>query len=210
MKHLYLLAFLLVASTTHASITFYEHTNFQGSSHTIDSDWSYTHNQGWNDQISSVAVPQGWKVVLYEHNWGGRSMTLTSDWTANSWNDFWNDRVSSIRVIPPVYGHCGTRTRTEAQGITLFEHSDFGGARTFITQTTNDLTRFQWNDAVSSIAVPAGWSVVLYEHANFGGHRITVTSNWTVRNWNDFWNDRISSIEVIAPRRQAVSGYRTW
>ena len=59
----------------------------------------------WNDKISSIQVPQGWKIILYEHeNFGGRSLTLTSDWTVRAWNDFWNDRISSIRVIPPSYG----------------------------------------------------------------------------------------------------------
>lgn len=54
----------------------------------------------WNDKISSIRVPAGLTVVVYEHEkYQGRSMTLTSDWTVSGSSDPWNDQISSIRVF---------------------------------------------------------------------------------------------------------------
>jgi hypothetical protein len=97
----------LFGTETFANVTFFEHSNYEGSSRAIGSNWAYSSDRCWNDKISSISVPRGWKVVVYEHDFGGRSITLTSDWTVNRWNDFWNDRMSSIEVIPPTnpYGY---------------------------------------------------------------------------------------------------------
>ena len=53
-----------------------------------------------NDTISSLKVPQGWKVLLYsDANYQGSVKTFTSDTT---WvGDDFNDQTSSIKVIPP-------------------------------------------------------------------------------------------------------------
>lgn len=54
-----------------------------------------------NDVISSVKVPRGLKVTLYEHdiNWynGGRTYVITAD-VPNLGNVWMNDVVSSIKV----------------------------------------------------------------------------------------------------------------
>ena len=54
-----------------------------------------------NDSISSVKVPSGFRVTLYEHdiNWynGGNTLVLTSD-EPNLPNRGFNDVVSSIKV----------------------------------------------------------------------------------------------------------------
>jgi hypothetical protein len=51
-----------------------------------------------NDAISSVYVPQGYRVVLYEHeNFGGKSTTLTASLSGFLLSN-WNDKTSSIAV----------------------------------------------------------------------------------------------------------------
>jgi hypothetical protein len=48
--------------------------------------------------VSSVYVPQGYRVVLYElENFGGKSYTLTSSLSSFLWSR-WNDRTASIAV----------------------------------------------------------------------------------------------------------------
>lgn len=179
-------------------MTFYEHSHFQGARKTIQGNWSFTTDGCWNDRISSIHIPRGWRVVIYEHNWAGQSMTLTSNWSVRNWNDWWNDRISSIRVIPPNVGQCGTSFNN---GVTFFEHQNFNGASRTVSQDVQSLTSGWWNDKISSMRIPHGWTVILYEHCSFRGNSIVLTSDWTVLNWNDCWNDRVSSIKVIPPRR---------
>lgn len=67
----------------------------------------------WNDQASSIKVPDGYKVTLYEHtNYGGQSRVFTADHT--NFNNVipgpspfgnWNDEASSIKieVVAPAF-----------------------------------------------------------------------------------------------------------
>ena len=205
MKKLYTIALLIMGVTfvaeSSANVTFYEHSNFQGASRTITSNWSFTQERCWNDEISSIVIPEGWRVIIYEHNWGGRSMTLTCNWSVTGWNDWWNDRISSIQVIPPatcpVNGHAG---------VTLFEHTNFRGAQQLLSNNASTFLGYYWNDKISSIRIPPGWTVVIYEHARYGGTYCVLTEDWTATDWRDPWNDRISSIEVIPPD-QSLSHY---
>lgn len=53
-----------------------------------------------NDGASSVKIPAGWQVIMYEHNnFSGRSWTLTAD---NSWlgglSPSANDKMSSVKI----------------------------------------------------------------------------------------------------------------
>lgn len=53
-----------------------------------------------NDQLSSVQVPAGWKVTLWQHNnFVGSSLTLTDD--TPYVGDTFNDVTSSITVTCP-------------------------------------------------------------------------------------------------------------
>lgn len=52
-----------------------------------------------NDVMSSLKITQGYKVVLYmDDNFTGSSITLTSD--SSCFNATWNDKVTSMRVLP--------------------------------------------------------------------------------------------------------------
>lgn len=58
----------------------------------------------WNDCISSIRIPSGWEVTLFQDkNYGGTSSTATADIQdlerrAGPCGDGWDDCVSSIRV----------------------------------------------------------------------------------------------------------------
>jgi hypothetical protein len=78
--------------------TIYEHANFQGISKEVPIGSYGVSELGFpNDVLSSLKVPQGLKVTLYEHGINlGRSKVFTAD---ASWvgNDF-NDTTSAIKV----------------------------------------------------------------------------------------------------------------
>ncbi|MCB0279985.1 MAG: peptidase inhibitor family I36 protein [Calditrichaeota bacterium] len=107
---LFCASLLSLSAQSIKSVKFFEHTNYQGGS------MNYTQSQpdltrlrsrsgNWNDQISSIAIPEGWTVTVYEHtNYQGRSLTLRGNQPnllnarggPNRGN--WNDAISSFRI----------------------------------------------------------------------------------------------------------------
>lgn len=52
-----------------------------------------------NDDISSLTVTEGYKAILYQDdNFGGSTTEITS--TNNCLNNTWNDKVSSMKIVP--------------------------------------------------------------------------------------------------------------
>lgn len=87
-----------------ATATVYWDIWYSGWSTSFSGDVSFV-GWDWNDQISSIRVPAGRTVEIYQHwNFEGQMLTLTSD--ADDLRDFtgpgpdgtWNDAVSSIRI----------------------------------------------------------------------------------------------------------------
>jgi len=75
---------------------------FGGRQMIINGQWSVGRHNGFdfNDCISAIYVPRGYKVRIYEHaNYRGRYMDIYGDWSPNR-RDFWNNRISSLEVIP--------------------------------------------------------------------------------------------------------------
>ena len=71
------------------SAAFFEHCDYGGTKWELGiGDYSWIGGIGIaNDAISSVKVPSGLKVILFEHaNYEGKSLTLTSDLTLFSWS----------------------------------------------------------------------------------------------------------------------------
>jgi pimeloyl-ACP methyl ester carboxylesterase len=84
---------------------FYREIEFAGEVLGAGGDLPYV-GGNWNDRISSVHVPAGRTVVLYEHaDYGGNSLTLSGDeadlrvFPGPSLDGTWNDVTSSIRVF---------------------------------------------------------------------------------------------------------------
>ena len=75
---------------------------FNGQQMVLRGDWSVGRHQGFhfNDRISSIYVPRGYKVRIYEHaNFQGAFMDVYGDWSPGP-RSFWNNRISSIQIIP--------------------------------------------------------------------------------------------------------------
>lgn len=91
---------VLGISQTQAQVTLYKSGNFTGDNLEISATWtSGGGGQPWNDVINSIKVPKGWKIIIYEHaagNPAGKSLELTSDWTADA---SWKNKISNISVV---------------------------------------------------------------------------------------------------------------
>ena len=85
-------------------VTFFEDINFSGASFGAIGDVSFV-GWPWNDRISSLRIPAGKTVVLYEHSdYGGAYLVLTGDevdlrnFSGPGADGTWNDAVSSVRI----------------------------------------------------------------------------------------------------------------
>ena len=88
------------AAAAATQVCFYEHVNYVGASMCLAADSAWV-GSGWNDRISSVKVPAGFKVQLFaDINYGGKSITLTAD-NANLVPSGFNDTASSMRITAP-------------------------------------------------------------------------------------------------------------
>ncbi|MEM7034885.1 MAG: beta/gamma crystallin-related protein, partial [Chloroflexota bacterium] len=159
----------------------YEHGKYRGRSQVLPvGQYNIGDLSIGNDRLSSLKVPSGLQVTLYQHgNFKGATRTYTQDTPFAS--DF-NDQTSSIKV--------------EKTGVmaTIFENGNYGGRSQSLAvgqYNINDLTI--GNDRLSAIKVPVGLRVTLYQHGNFKGTTRTYTSD--VAFISDF-NDQTSSIKV--------------
>ncbi|MCG8575947.1 MAG: hypothetical protein MI810_13750 [Flavobacteriales bacterium] len=80
--------------------------------------------------------------------------------------------------------------------VTFFEHSNHSGNYFSYPIGNYGVLPSNWNDKISSIAIPYGIKVTIYANSNFSGSCKTIEGNWSVTSWNDYWNDRISSVKI--------------
>jgi len=82
-------------------VLLFRDTDFRGPLLRLRSDWSAScGNDYWNDSVSSIRVPRGYALIVYEHaGFQGRSFIIRGNWSAWGFRDFWNDRISSVRLI---------------------------------------------------------------------------------------------------------------
>jgi hypothetical protein len=165
-----------------AGVALYEHRDFGGRAHTLLRG-RYPDPTGinmLNDIVSSVRVPLGMAVTLFEHvNFTGASKLVTGDTVMLT--DF-NDRASSFVVEPAAV---------------IFQHAVFTGSSKVLPPGRHDLAALGiGNDQLSSVLVPAGLTVTLYQHAGFTGSKLVLTEDCGFV--GNAFNDQASSIEVHA------------
>src|SRR5690606_10257453 len=61
------------ANFSHSGIVLFEHANCSGNQLIFNgaSSWVNLSSYSWNDRASSVYIPSGWSLLVYEHNDGG-------------------------------------------------------------------------------------------------------------------------------------------
>lgn len=144
-----------------------------------------------NDRVSSLRVPAGVRVTLWEHaNWSGRSKSFTGD--SSFVGDDFNDITSSVTV---------------EKVVTLFEHNDYQGRSSVLGVGTHRMGDLGIpNDSLSSLRVPQGLMVTLWEHEAYQGAQLVYFEDAPAM--APGWNDRVSSIVVrhlgVAIPREAI------
>lgn len=181
---------LLFTQVVFGQVTMYVDCNYQGQSRTFDVG-RYNWNQLIlpNDELSSLKVPAGFSVKLYEHgDFAGRSIIVAGD-AACLHDQGFGDVMSSFEV-----------SRTIASGgttVTMYTDCEYqGDSRSF------GVGRYNWNqlglpnDEISSLRVPAGFTIKLYREADFIGESFILTGDISCLAAQNF-NDVVSSFEVF-------------
>jgi len=165
-----------------ARATIYDAANYGGRSQTLGvGSYNMAELTIGNDTLSSLRVPEGLRVTLYQQaNFRGATRSFTSD---TSWvGDDFNDKTSAVLV---------------EKVVSVYQAGDYGGGRQDLGIGRYNMADLQvGNDVISSLKVPQGLMAILYGAANFSGrYRIfTESTGWV---GNDF-NDITSSIVVKA------------
>ena len=122
-------------------------------------------------------------------------------------------RVVAFGCVLGVSAGCSPTGPTgSSEGVTIYEHPNYGGAARRFATDVRDLDDVRgpcsdqgwWDDCISSIRVPPGWSAIIYEDPNYRGGSLTVTADipdleHVMGPCGDDWENCISSIRVVRP-----------
>jgi hypothetical protein len=178
-----------IATNSNAVWLYYD-PNFTGASDPIILGDVPDLRDAWSKKISSVTVPDGYKMIAYETvNFQGASIEIIGKWTSNNETMQWNDRIASYRITK-------VSANQRPPLVRIYEHANFEGSY-FDTELTEMSTLGdKWNKQISSIKIDEGFKMIAYEGTNFQGASIEITGDWTLAPENMQWNDRISSYRI--------------
>ncbi len=138
-----------------SKVKIFDQANFAGASHEVGIGSYDIDKLGiGGDKISSLKVPAGLRVTLYEHpTFRGRGKKFLAD--ASYVGDDFNNIASSmlVEVVATVYDGDNFQGETHALGIGRYNVGDLGIG----------------GDRISSIRVPQGLMVTIYDHPDFKG-----------------------------------------
>ena len=192
------------------AVTLYTDINFQGDKTSRIPGFFDVPQMGVpNDSISSIKVPDGMWIKVFQHNnRGGASAVFTSDmadlrnaYLSGSSGASWNDVISSFDIgtgSPPAV------SALLEKAVTLYADINFQGDKVSQIPGFFDLPQMGLpNDSISSIKVPDGMWIKVYQHNNRGGASAVFTSDMAdLRNAylsgssGASWNDEITSFDI--------------
>lgn len=135
----------------------------------------------WNDRISSISVPKGMVVTVYEDgDFSGLSLTLKEsvDLLSSKGEKGFNDAISSFSIK---HAAC------------FYEYDQFlggsiclsGGEKIDLYNGLESHIDRSLNDRISSIKVPENMQVTLFKDDNYNGDEITLTEDYLLSELED-------------------------
>jgi len=205
-----------------AQVIVYEHENFGGASRTFADDVS--NPQDWKDKITAIQVqygrigfsgsgnePQNGACFYVDADYRGEKFCVNSDESQQNLGERYNDRISSIRIFG----------RAE---VTVYDDENFNGSRRTFRQDVPNLRDLRdWNDRITSFQVTGGQyggqyagqygarasgyeprnRACFYLDADHRGDSFCMNAGENLRNVEDRFNDKISSIRMFG-RAQVI------
>ena len=198
MKNVLLILILLFGAAALANdreVVLYSGKDFSGASMVLTEDApNMKHTALGNDRASSIRIPAGCRVTLYEAGgYKGRSIMLFYDHADFSALNL-DRKLSSVKID-------WSTISDELDGVVLYSETGYRGRSETLTEDDRNLKgNFIGNDRVQSLRVPRGWSVTVFEHRGFRGKSETFRGDDPDLRDNRIGLDRISSVQIKAPK----------
>jgi hypothetical protein len=165
MKNVRILVLCMMAQVFVArafAVTIYEHNNYHGRSMLLQPGFHEASELGIGDnQASSVKVPAGYKVTVYDNKgFSGNSVVYTKDCAAMG---KFNDKTTSVLV---------ERLPDDKTQAVIYGERDYGGVSQALTAgkyNNEDLLKLLGHNCLKSLRVTEGFEVILYELKDFSG-----------------------------------------
>ena len=193
-------------------MTVYADVNFGGQSASFDGDTPNLMSAGWNDNISSLRVPNGetWEICV-DANYGNQCQAVTGS-VPDLRSMGWNDRTSSIRRINNTNGRRvwgGRNPNENNDGVTVYADPNFGGRSQSFRGDTPNMVSAGWNDTISSIRIASGETWEICQDVDYGNQCRTLSGDVAdLRGMG--WDDRISSLRRSNNNGYNNAGNRGW
>jgi hypothetical protein len=183
-------------------VTFYSECNYGGNAIRLLPGYYAGEKLGmFKNATSAVEIPNGFEVkVFFNDNLYGQSYTL---FASNDCFDYQlKNRIASVVIEEKNMGYGGNTNNPSTNNnsqVIIYTDGNYQGQSAMLLPgtyaTMNSAGGFP-SKALSSLQVPAGYTVVLYEEENFMGKSYTVTASKSGFSFSN-WNDRTASIKVF-------------
>lgn len=175
-------------------IVIFANKDFQGTGQVlVEGRYNDTDLSIGNDEVSSIKIPQGYTVRLFENGgFDGSFIDLKSE--VSDLNSIrWDNRVSSIQVFK---GNASNTTISTGNSVLLYQHGNYGGRNQSLGAGKYTSRDFGLAQDLTSLRVAQGFYVRLYEQDNFQGNSVDVSND--ASDLSDIgWNDKVMSLEII-------------
>lgn len=186
----------------------YGDDGFRGKSFPLEASVRDLHREGFGDQASSICIPSGWVVRVYQDTgFAGPSAELRGPDSVRDLKrqgidgEGWGDRISSVEVF--YRGPDRDLPKECSRAPYLFSNDGYRGQRLELREDIRNLRSVDFGDKASSLCVPRGWEVEFFADDNYRGARLNVRGSAAYgdlkrdRPQGADWGDRISSVRVI-------------
>lgn len=149
----------------------------------------------WNDKAGSVRIPEGWTMRLCsEADGNGKCADLQSEHPKLGSTYVGNDSASFVEVAKGGLAPLLSCPR-------VFEHDGFGGTYLDVCNDVSSWNGTPWNDRVSSLQVPAGWTVQVCTDAEYGGTCVDLRADTRFLRDTPVGADKATSLRITARPR---------
>lgn len=172
------------AQAAAGTVTLYADLNYTGNSLTMSGDIANLSSFNFNDITTSLRVSTGTRVAAFaDANYlGACEEFAASDGDLRN-NRIGDDRISSLLL-------------NQRCPVQLFADLSYGGASRNVRGDIPDLRTLGFDNAATSLFVPAGLRVAAFSDANYGGICEEFTAGDGDLRDNPSGNDRISSVQL--------------
>jgi hypothetical protein len=184
-------------------VTIYTECSYRGNSLKL-SKGSYpgTELGMFRFNISSIELPSNLRMKVYVNNEYLGGTYYVVDESSSCLNSNLNNRIGSFIIEEKGYGGNNNNYPPGAdERVIIYSDENFRGVSvSLLPGTYYKMSDIGFPDkSLSSLKVPAGYTVIIYDQENLGGKSYTITQTKN-KFYLSNWNDKTSSIAIYRNR----------